>query len=180
MRRARARFAEGRSKAAIRAVGEVLAIDPDNAAAKDLQTRAQEAIEARDKRAERDAAAQAVVTEARALFEKGDKDCAIARLEAFTPPHDLVVGVSGVAARRAGGGGAPPRCRAELQSRASAATPATAAFMPGRSAAGPGGHVGTGSRTPIYAGVAIALVVLVAIGVLRDDASGAEIAAPAG
>jgi tetratricopeptide (TPR) repeat protein len=90
MRRARQRFAEGGFEAAIRAVGEVLAMDPDNAAAKDLQTRAQEAIEAAATRAERDKAAQAAVAAARKLFEGGDAPGAIAQLEAFTPKHDLV------------------------------------------------------------------------------------------
>jgi serine/threonine protein kinase len=90
MRRARARFAEGGYEAAIRAAGEVLAIDPDNAAAKDLQKRAQEAIEQAATRAERDAAAQSAVASARKLFESGDKDGAIRKLQAFTPKHDLV------------------------------------------------------------------------------------------
>jgi serine/threonine protein kinase len=90
MRRARARFAEGGYEAAIRAAGEVLAIDPENAAAKDLQTRAQEAIEEHKTRGERDAAAQAVVALARKKFESGDKDGAIKELEAFKGKHDLV------------------------------------------------------------------------------------------
>jgi len=68
----------------------VLAIDPENAAAKDLQTRAQEAIESQKNRGERDAAAQAAVAGARKLFESGDAKGAIAQLEAFTPKHDLV------------------------------------------------------------------------------------------
>src|SRR6185503_2674987 len=54
MRRARARFAESGFEAAIRAAGEVLAIDPENAQAKDLQKRAQEAIEHQKTRGERD------------------------------------------------------------------------------------------------------------------------------
>jgi serine/threonine protein kinase len=90
MRRARARFAEGGFEAAIRAAGEVLASDPENAAAKDLQQRAQLAIESQKNRGERDAAAQSAVANARKLFETGDKDGAIQRLEAFTPKHDLV------------------------------------------------------------------------------------------
>jgi serine/threonine protein kinase len=90
MRRARQRFAEGGFEAALRAVGEVLAIDPENASAKDLQTRAQEAIEAQATRAERDKAAQSAVASARKLFESGDGPGAIAQLEAFTPKHDLV------------------------------------------------------------------------------------------
>ena len=90
MRRARARFAEGGFEAAIRAAGEVLAIDPENAPAKDLQKRAQEAIEQAATRAERDAAAQSAVASARKLFEGGDKEGAIKQLQAFTPKHDLV------------------------------------------------------------------------------------------
>jgi tetratricopeptide (TPR) repeat protein len=90
MRRARARFAEGGFEAAIRAAGEVLAIDPENAAAKDLQKRAHEAIDQVKNRGERDAAAQAAVASARKLFEQGDKDGAIKQLQAFTPKHDLV------------------------------------------------------------------------------------------
>jgi len=90
MRRARARFAEGGFEAAIRAAGEVLAIDPENAQARDLQKRAQESIEAHATRAERDAAAQSAVASARKLFESGDAPGAIAQLEAFTPKHDLV------------------------------------------------------------------------------------------
>jgi serine/threonine protein kinase len=90
MRRARARFAEGGFEAAIRAAAEVLAIDPENAGARDLQTRAQEAIEAHATRAERDQAAQAAVAAARKMFESGDAAGAIAQLEAFTPKHDLV------------------------------------------------------------------------------------------
>ena len=90
MRRARARFAEGGYEAAIRAAGEVLAIDPEHAPAKDLQKRAQEAIELAATRAERDAAAQSAVASARKLFESGDKDSAIRQLESFAPKHDLV------------------------------------------------------------------------------------------
>ena len=90
MRRARQRFAEGGFEAAIRAAGEVLAIDPENAAAKDLQARAQEAIEAQSTRAERDQAAQSAVASARKVFEGGDAAAAIAQLEAFEPKHDLV------------------------------------------------------------------------------------------
>ena len=90
MRRARQRFAEGGFEAAIRAAGEVLAIDPANAAAKDLQVRAQEAIEAQSTRAERDQAAQSAVASARKIFEGGDAAAAIAQLEAFEPKHDLV------------------------------------------------------------------------------------------
>jgi tetratricopeptide (TPR) repeat protein len=90
MRRARARFAEGGFEAAIRAAGEVLAIDPENAQAKDLQKRAQEAIELQKTRGERDAAAQAAVASARKKFESGDKDGAIRELQAFQGKHDLV------------------------------------------------------------------------------------------
>jgi serine/threonine protein kinase len=90
MRRARARFAEGGYEAAIRAAGEVLAIDPENAPAKDLQKRAQEAIELAATRSQRDAAAQSAVASARKLFESGDKDGAIKQLQEFTPKHDLV------------------------------------------------------------------------------------------
>jgi serine/threonine protein kinase len=90
MRRARARFAEGGYEAAIRAAGEVLAIDPENVSAKDLQKRAQEAIENAANRAERDAAAQSAVASARKLFEHGDRNGAIRQLESFTPKHDLV------------------------------------------------------------------------------------------
>ena len=90
MRRARARFAEGGYEAAIRAAGEVLAIDPDNVSAKDLQKRAQEAIEAAATRAERDAAAQSAVASARKKFESGDAPGAISDLEKFAPKHDLV------------------------------------------------------------------------------------------
>ena len=92
LRRARARFAEASFEGAIRAAGELLAIDPQNAAARDIEARAHEAIEARATRAERDAAAQSAVAAARVLFEKGDKASAIAALESFTPPHDLVTG----------------------------------------------------------------------------------------
>ena len=95
LRRAKQRFSEGSFEGAIRAVGELLAIDPNNAAARDLQARAHEAIEAKEKKVERDAAAHAAVTEARALFERGDEASAIAMLEAFTPPHDLVNGFLG-------------------------------------------------------------------------------------
>jgi tetratricopeptide (TPR) repeat protein len=90
MRRARTRFSEGGFDAAIRAAGEVLAIDPENAAAKDLQARAKDAIDSQKNRGERDAAAQAAVAAARKLFESGDAKGAIAQLEAFTPKHDLV------------------------------------------------------------------------------------------
>ncbi len=90
MRRARARFDEGGFEAAIRAAGEVLAIDPENAAAKDLQQRAQQSIESQKNRGERDAAAQSAVANARKVFESGDKDGAIKQLQAFTPKHDLV------------------------------------------------------------------------------------------
>ncbi|HEX6164644.1 MAG TPA: protein kinase, partial [Vicinamibacterales bacterium] len=90
MRRARARFSEGGYEAAIRAAGEVLAIDPENAQARDLQKRANEAIEQQKTRGERDAAAQAAVAAARKKFESGDKDGAIKELQAFPGKHDLV------------------------------------------------------------------------------------------
>ena len=153
LRRARTRFSEGSFEGAIRAVGELLAIDPDNAAARDLQTRAQEAIDARAHRAERDTAAQAVVTEARALFEKGDKDSAIARLEAFTPPHDLV---SGFLASLRGEQVAealqepvvagPDRAFTSASTRKLAGTPDSGASVPAAAR----------SRTPIYAAGALA------------------------
>ena len=178
LRRARARFGEGSFEGAIRAVGELLAIDPGNANALDLQARAQEAIEARDKRAERDAAAQAVVAEARALFDRGDKDSAIRKLEGFAPPHDLVTGF--LASLRG-------EQVAEALPDVVAATPAgppTAAFMPGRTDAIPGVRVGSGSRASIYAGVAIAVAVLLAIGAYvmsrpaRETSSGGASAPP--
>ena len=90
VRRARARLTEGGFEAAIRAAGEVLAIDPENAQAKDLQARAQEAIEHQKTRSERDAAAQAAVALARKKFENNDKDGAIKELESFKGKHDLV------------------------------------------------------------------------------------------
>jgi serine/threonine protein kinase len=90
MRRAQARFAEGGYEAAIRAAGEVLASDPENARAKDLQKRAQEAIDSQKNRGARDAAAQSAIANARKLFENNDKDGAIKLLEAFTPKHDTV------------------------------------------------------------------------------------------
>jgi serine/threonine protein kinase len=90
MRRARARFAESSFDAAIRAAGEVLAIDPENAQAKDLQKRAHEAIEQHKTRGERDAAAQAAVAAARKKFESGDKEGAIKELQSFQGKHDLV------------------------------------------------------------------------------------------
>jgi tetratricopeptide (TPR) repeat protein len=150
LRRARTRFSEGSFEGAIRAVGELLAIDPGNSAARDLQARAQEAIDTRAHRVERDTAAQAVVTEARALFEKGDKESAIAKLEAFTPPHDLV---SGFLASLRG------EQVAEALQEPAAPTP----FV----SSGPGSGASplpTRSRTPIYAGVALAGAVLVAGG----------------
>ena len=90
MRRARARFSEGGYEAAIRAAGEVLAIDPQNSQAKDLQKRANEAIEQNKTRGERDAAAQAAVALARKKFESGDKPGAIRELQSFQGKHDLV------------------------------------------------------------------------------------------
>jgi serine/threonine protein kinase len=172
LRRARARFSEGSFEGAIRAVGELLAIDPGNANALDLQTRAQEAIDARAQRAQRDAAAQAVVTEARALFDQGDKDSAIAKLEGFAPPHDLVTGFL-----------ASLRGEQVAEALPDAITPApavapTAAFMPGRTDAIPGVHVGSGSRTPIYAGVALAVVVLFAVGAYVMTRPRADVANP--
>ena len=90
MRRARTRFTEGGYEAAIRAAGEVLAIDPENAQAKDLQKRANDAIVEQKTRGERDAAAQAAVAAARKKFESGDKDGAIKELQSFNGNHDLV------------------------------------------------------------------------------------------
>jgi tetratricopeptide (TPR) repeat protein len=62
MRRARTRFSEGSFEAAIRAAGEVLALDPENAQAKELQERARESIEQEAARAARDAAARSART----------------------------------------------------------------------------------------------------------------------
>jgi serine/threonine protein kinase len=90
MRRARTRFAEGGFEAAIRAAGEVLAIDPENAAARELQRHSQDAIDLVATRAQADAAAQHAVTAARQKLERGDAAGAIADLEAFAPAHDLV------------------------------------------------------------------------------------------
>jgi serine/threonine protein kinase len=90
LRRARARFAEGGFESAIRGAAEVLAVDPGNAAALDLQARAKEAIAAEATRGDRDKAAQEAVASARKIFDGGDAARAIAQLEAFTPKHDLV------------------------------------------------------------------------------------------
>jgi hypothetical protein len=92
LRRARARLSEGSFEGVIRAVGEILAIDPQNGAARELQARAQEALEQRERRAGHDVGANAAVAHARELFDGGDREGAIAMLEAFRPPHDLVTG----------------------------------------------------------------------------------------
>jgi len=93
LRRARTRFSDGSFEGALRAVGELLAIDPHNAAARELQARAQQAIDDRARRADHDKGAQAAVAHARELFDHGDHAGAIALLEAFRPPHELVSGV---------------------------------------------------------------------------------------
>jgi hypothetical protein len=174
LRRARTRFSEGSFEGTIRAVGELLAIDPQNAAARDLHARAQEALEARAHRAERDAAAQTAVSEARVLFEKGDKDAAVAKLEAFTPPHDLVTGFLAslrgehvAEALRDPANTDPfgiPPIRVPVQSEA---VPHDAASR---------------SRTPLYAGIAAAVVILAVIGwktVTGNDGTSAPPAAAA-
>jgi serine/threonine protein kinase/Tfp pilus assembly protein PilF len=172
LRRARTRFSEGSFEGAIRAVGELLAIDPNNAAARDLQARAQEAIDTRAHRAERDAAAQAAVTEARALFEKGDKESAIAMLETFTPPHDLV---SGFLASLRG-----EQVAEALQEPALAdATPVSsvsAASSPVASASRRKIDDTPRARTPIYAGLAVAVVAVVAVGWFLRPRAGTGVA----
>jgi tetratricopeptide (TPR) repeat protein len=155
LRRARTRFSEGSFEGAIRAVGELLAIDPENAAARDLQARAQEAIDSRAHRAERDAAAQAAVTDARALFDKGDKASAIARLEAFTPPHDLVAGF--LASLRG------EEVADALQEPAPADGGHVSAVLP-RPASGVT-PVSAPRRTPLYTGLAAAAVIVLAAGI---------------
>ena len=167
LRRARTRFSEGSFEGAIRAVGELLAIDPNNAAARELQARAHEAIETRAKRAERDAAAQAAVTEARALFEKGDERSAIALLEAFTPPHDLVTGFLGSLR------GEQVAEVPQEPALAPTAPVSSVSTTPHRVASGsvPSDLVASafrrkeaGSRTPIYAAVALLAVVVIGVG----------------
>jgi tetratricopeptide (TPR) repeat protein len=161
LRRARARFSEGSFEGAIRAVGELLAIDPGNTAAIELQGRAQAAIDARGKRVHHDAAAQALIGEARKLFDSGDKAAAISKLEAFSPPHDLVTGF--LASLR--GEQIAEALPDVLPETLVAQNPPTMAFMPGRSKESPAVHVGSGSRAPIYVGVAVAVALLVAVGV---------------
>jgi serine/threonine protein kinase/tetratricopeptide (TPR) repeat protein len=219
LRRAKQRFSEGSYEGAIRAVGEILAIDPNNAAARDLQAKAHEAIEAKAKRAERDAAAQVAVTEARALFEKGDEASAIAMLEAFTPPHDLVnaflgslrgeqvvipppepiveplppSGVSPVSSVSAPvpSGVAPVSSGAfspssVAGSHSSVAAPVSSGAFPGSADATSSTSVASGSsrntqgsRTPMYAGLAVAAVAVIGIGLYMangDSTRGPETA----
>jgi tetratricopeptide (TPR) repeat protein len=178
LRRARTRFSEGSFEGAIRAVGELLAIDPNNSAARDLQARAHEALEARAHRAERDAAAQAAVTEARALFEKGDKDAAIATLEAFAPPHDLVSGF--LASIREEHVAEALQDNALTDPLGMPPIRLPVASVPVESAViGPPAPVR--SPTPLYAGIAAAVVVVALIGWKvfdGDDGSAAPPAAP--
>lgn len=166
LRRARTRFSEGSFEGAIRAVGELLAIDPHNAAARDLQARAQEALERRAQRAERDAAAQAAVTDARALFEKGDKDAAVAKLEAFAPPHDLVTGFLASLREEQVAEALQDRAPTDPRGMPPVRVPAESAAVP---------HAGTRSRVPLYAGIAAAAFVIAAIGWIalagNDEAS---------
>jgi tetratricopeptide (TPR) repeat protein len=160
LRRARTRFSEGSFEGAIRAVGELLAIDPNNTAARDLQARAQEALEARAHRAERDAAARAAVTDARALFEKGDKDAAIATLEAFAPPHDLVSGF--LASLREEHVAEALQDDALTDPLGMPPVRVPAATLPAESAVIP--PPAARSRAPLYAGIAAAGVVVAWIG----------------
>jgi len=160
MRRARARFAEGGFDAAIRAVGEVLAIDPENVQAKDLQKRAHEAIEQHKTRGERDAAAQAAVALARKKFESGDKDGAIKELQSFKGKHDLVTAflatLKGEAAPFDGADAAPRS--------ASASSGQTAHILRGSRGEAPDLPA---RRTFLYAAAAFIVIVLGAMAYFR-------------
>jgi tetratricopeptide (TPR) repeat protein len=177
LRRARTRFSEGSFEGTIRAVGELLAIDPNNAAARDLQARAQEAIDTKAHRAERDAAAQAAVTEARALFEKGDKESAITMLEAFTPPHDLV---SGFLASLRGEQVAEALQEPAIAKAAVASSVASGFLTPEALAKGVSRKIEEPpkSHTPIYVGLALAAVVVVGVGWYMSTKTGGSEAPP--
>jgi tetratricopeptide (TPR) repeat protein len=87
---ARALLAGGAFEPAMLKAGEVLALDPGNAAAIELQGRARDSLEAIRLETERNLQAEFVLAEARALQERGDRDAAIAALAAFPHQHDEV------------------------------------------------------------------------------------------
>jgi serine/threonine protein kinase len=86
--RARAHADKGEFDSAIAAAADVLGLDPDHAGAAELQSRARQGLEAIRLEHERNLQAEFVMAEARALFDRGDRDAAIATLAAFPYGHD--------------------------------------------------------------------------------------------
>jgi hypothetical protein len=91
LERARAHRAEGAFEAVVRAAQDVLAFEPENAEAQSLKQEALDALEVRRGEIEHEHRATAAVAAARGAARTGDLDGAAALLDAFLPPHALVV-----------------------------------------------------------------------------------------
>ncbi len=90
VQRARANLDAGAIDAAMRSASEALAYDPHHAEANALKDEIHAALDARRREQELEQAAQEAVAQARRLAAMEDFDGALARLEAFDPPHPLI------------------------------------------------------------------------------------------
>jgi hypothetical protein len=90
---ARSSLKERALDSAIRSANEVLAQDPDNEEAGEIKDEALEILAEERQKADHDRRAREVVSAARSAFDAGRRDSAIADLESFEPPHELVDGL---------------------------------------------------------------------------------------
>jgi serine/threonine-protein kinase len=88
--RARESLAHGHFESAIRAAGEILQQDPTHADGHELTREALRGLEERRQREAREKAARDLVVAQRNEFARGRRLEAIAALEAYAPPHEIV------------------------------------------------------------------------------------------
>jgi serine/threonine protein kinase len=98
---ARSSLAERALDSAIRSANEVLAQDPENAEAGAIKDEAFEILAEERQKAEHDRRAREAVSAARGTFDGGRHGRAIADLERFEPPHELVDALLGDLRREA-------------------------------------------------------------------------------
>ncbi|MEQ1909216.1 MAG: protein kinase, partial [Vicinamibacterales bacterium] len=91
LNRARQLFSSAQFAQALRAADEVLAIDPRQAEARELARDAASALDDERLREQHDRAARELVDEQVHAFDAGHRREAVAALEQFDPPHQLVV-----------------------------------------------------------------------------------------
>jgi hypothetical protein len=87
---ARSCMSEGALEPAIRSASEVLAQDPTHAEALALKEQALERLEEEHRKADHERRARQAAAAARARFDKGERQPAIADLMRFDPPHTLI------------------------------------------------------------------------------------------